>query len=222
MGSFLLILTTILIFWVLPLILGLNLATKKGITRKWMLFAIHPFFAWIGYLIISLKTPKRECPHCYNQIDTRADICSYCLTEVEPLNPLKKSKPLHTYLAILFGISFITSFFLILTFGIAKAFKDSWAYQEAWTRLENDPAAASFLGGSLENTKLGINGRTSEHRTSLSIPLKGAKGIGKMRIGAHQYDGQWYMDTLWLIDFGSGDTIDLSDQDSTLGKIQED
>lgn len=114
MGSFLLILTTILIFWILPLILGLNLATKKGITRKWMLFAIHPFSAWIGYLIISLKRPKRPCPCCDKKINTEAKVCSYCMEEIEPLSSPKQNNLIHTILAILIGLSIVVGF---LVFG---------------------------------------------------------------------------------------------------------
>lgn len=203
--------TLFLIFWILPLILGLRLASAKGITRKWMLFAIHPFFTWIGYLIIAVKDPKRECPHCYAKIDQRADICNQCLKESPPSEFKDRNKNGHIGLAIGLGPIVLVGFAAMLFYNINMSFKDSWAYQEAWTRIEMNPEAQSYLGGKWEASEWSMSGHSSGQATRLSIPLKGAESNGKILIGAHQNNSQWFMDTLWLIDFGSGDTLDLSD-----------
>lgn len=101
------------------------------------------------------------------------------------------------------------AFYLLLFNTISYGIKNSWAYSEAWDRIENEPKAKDYLGGSLKEDWL-FNGFTSSDSARYDIPINGAEGKGEVIIRAHKQKGNWQMDTLLLLDFNTGDTIDLN------------
>jgi hypothetical protein len=40
------------IIWILPIVLGVRAARRKGVSPHWMWFGVHPLGAWIAFLII--------------------------------------------------------------------------------------------------------------------------------------------------------------------------
>jgi hypothetical protein len=202
-----------LFFWILPLILGLRLAKKKGITRKWMLFGIHPFLAWIGYLVIAVSKAKRECPHCYAKINVQAEVCHICMRESAPQKEEDRHRNLHIGLAITSGPVVLIALFGIMMFQGLTMFKDSWVYEEAWKRMESSPQAQGFLGGNVKSNPLGGSQFSqSGNKMRLSMGLQGDSAEGKLIAAAHRSLETWYMDTLYLIDYSKLDTLDLSDE----------
>lgn len=53
--------TVILAAWILPVVLGLRLARRKGVSPHWMWFGLYPLAGWIPYLMIAARPP---CPSC--------------------------------------------------------------------------------------------------------------------------------------------------------------
>jgi len=41
--------------WIYPVLHGIEVAKRNGVSPKWMWFAIHPLLAWITYLIIRAR-----------------------------------------------------------------------------------------------------------------------------------------------------------------------
>lgn len=203
---------TFLIVWFAPLILGLNLAKRKRVNRNWMWFSVHPMLSWVGYLIVARKQLKVNCPECYSEIHPQARLCPYCSSKL-PENRYPSDSPkdgLHTTLALITGPLALTLFFTSFFINIANSIKDTWAYGEAWNRIENSQEAQGFLGGEMETSSF-VNGSFQSNRTSINFEVEGAKGLGKVIIGAHRELKTWSMDTLWIVDNTLGDTLDLSD-----------
>lgn len=46
--------------WLYPVLHGVKVAKRSGISPAWMWFGVHPLFGWITYLIIRAKAPKEE------------------------------------------------------------------------------------------------------------------------------------------------------------------
>ncbi len=201
-----------IIAWFGPLVLGLNLAKRKGVSRNWLWFSVHPFLSWIGYLVVARKELKVQCPECYSDIHPKARICPFCtsdLSESQQPEDLPNST-LHTTLALALGPLTWTIVILVFSASISSTFENSWAYGEAWNRIEESTESEHFLGGTIEKNGF-MSGHSSSNRTSLRFGVEGAEGAGKVIIGAHREFNSWRMDTLWIIDTFNYDTLDLSD-----------
>ena len=77
------LLIALIIFWLIPIILGTRAAKQKGISPYWMLFAIHPFFGWIAFIVIRFAIDRRTiCPECKEMVKMGASICKHCKTKI--------------------------------------------------------------------------------------------------------------------------------------------
>ena len=69
----------IFFLWVIPIWFGLKWAKIKGVSKLWMLFAIHPMLGWIAFLILRYGIdPRKQCDKCKESIKIEAQICRYC------------------------------------------------------------------------------------------------------------------------------------------------
>ena len=68
----------VLIFWVLPIYLGLRWARAKGYSPLWMLFGINPMGAWIAAAILQVCPPRERCVECQRFIRKDFEVCPYC------------------------------------------------------------------------------------------------------------------------------------------------
>jgi hypothetical protein len=68
----------IVLFWVLPIVLGVRIARRKKLSPLWMLFGIHPIGGWVGCLVLALARGKVECGSCGGYIKPNFRQCPYC------------------------------------------------------------------------------------------------------------------------------------------------
>lgn len=71
------------LFWLLPIILGVRTARRKGRSPHWMWFGLHPFAGWITYVVLCFLPPLKECPQCRESARADASICPHCRTRFE-------------------------------------------------------------------------------------------------------------------------------------------
>ena len=88
MGAFallhLLILSVIVgIFWVLPIILGIQAAQRKNYSPHWMWFGIHPIAGWIACIVLLCLPSRIRCPNCGGYVKVYFRICPYCHTGLD-------------------------------------------------------------------------------------------------------------------------------------------
>lgn len=69
---------SVLLFWVLPVWLGLRWAGRKGYSRLWMLFGLHPLGAWIAAAILQVLPPRSRCAGCDRFVRDDFSVCPYC------------------------------------------------------------------------------------------------------------------------------------------------
>lgn len=75
------ILFTILVMavgWVLPVILGVRFATRKGYSPHWMWFGLHPMGAWVTFIVMCCLPQRARCPACSQFVSPKYSICPYC------------------------------------------------------------------------------------------------------------------------------------------------
>ncbi len=68
------------ILWVLPVVLGVRWARRKGYSTLWMLFGLHPIGAWIVAAVMQLLPPRVRCSSCHQPFDQRFVRCPFCET----------------------------------------------------------------------------------------------------------------------------------------------
>ena len=68
----------VLLFWVLPVLLGIREARRKNRSPHWIWTAIYPVLAWIPYLVMRSLPELRICPQCAEKVNKNARICRYC------------------------------------------------------------------------------------------------------------------------------------------------
>jgi hypothetical protein len=78
------------LLWVLPIVLGVRLARRKGYSPAWMWFGIHPIGGWIAYIVFLALPARMQCINCGGFVATYFKLCPYCH---EPVRPAVK-KPL--------------------------------------------------------------------------------------------------------------------------------
>ena len=72
-------LALVALVWVLPIVLGIREAKRKGISPHWMWFGVNPLPGWIAYLIIKFKAKERtRCAACGAPLPPTANYCSVC------------------------------------------------------------------------------------------------------------------------------------------------
>jgi len=77
----------LLIFWALPVYLGVRWARKKGYSPLWMLFGLNPMGTWIAAAILQYLPPRERCVECQKFIRTDFDVCPYCRCDVLDFAP---------------------------------------------------------------------------------------------------------------------------------------
>ena len=87
-----------LVLWVVPIIVGISLGSRKG--RGGLGFALGIFLGWLGVLIIALTSPTAEarriealsygfaCPFCQEIVRQGATVCPHCQRDL-PSPPIR-------------------------------------------------------------------------------------------------------------------------------------
>ena len=68
----------VLIFWALPVWLGIRWAKAKGYSPLWMLFGLHPIGAWIAAAVIQVLPVRERCPECQDFVRADFNVCPHC------------------------------------------------------------------------------------------------------------------------------------------------
>jgi hypothetical protein len=89
-AELIIIITFLIIFWVVPGIIGALLAKNKG--RNPVGWFFLSAFLWIPIFVVILLPPAREvpgkyreCPSCKEFVKWRATICKHCGKELPPV-----------------------------------------------------------------------------------------------------------------------------------------
>ena len=73
----------IIVIWLIPIILGVRCAKRKGISPHWMWFGLYPFFGWIAYAIIFFSgSDFTKCPSCDSVCSRLSRFCLKCKAEI--------------------------------------------------------------------------------------------------------------------------------------------
>jgi len=73
-----LLIVGIVLFWALPVLLGVRWARQKGYSPLWMLFGIHPCGGWIAAFVMLLLPARILCLNCHQHFDPRFWRCPFC------------------------------------------------------------------------------------------------------------------------------------------------
>ena len=74
----LMMLGVIVLLWGLPILLGIQVAERKGYSPHWMWFGIHPVGGWVAFIVLSCLPPRIRCPACMQFISVKYRVCPYC------------------------------------------------------------------------------------------------------------------------------------------------
>jgi hypothetical protein len=107
----------------------------------------------------------------------------------------------------------VAGFVTVLLAFIEREIKSSPVFQTSVAMAQASPAVFETLGHPL-TVGWFVSGQLTEvtngsgHAT-LSIPIKGPKGTGKLRVEAGRRNGNWQISTLRFVNAGHDSTIDL-------------
>ena len=81
----------IVLFWVLPVTLGVCIARRRKLSPLWMLFGIHPIGGWVACLVLALSKGKVECAKCGGYVKPNFRQCPFCEQAMASPTPPKPS-----------------------------------------------------------------------------------------------------------------------------------
>ncbi len=64
--------------WILPIVLGVQAAKRNNRSPHWMWFGVHPFGAWIAYILLRFLPPGKQCSACGVKAGAGAKFCPSC------------------------------------------------------------------------------------------------------------------------------------------------
>ena len=215
-----------LAFWIVPVVLGIRAAVAKGVSPHWMWFGLHPFGAWIAFLVIRFGVRQRKrCPQCAETLLSHAKVCAYCGhpfdgSAHEMMPPSALSRRTWVILAgAAIGLVLIIGGFAWMTFAFASdAFSRSDAVREALARAQGSSALQARLGVPIAEGRI-VSGSISESgptgKADLDIPLIGPKGSGDLFATASKSAGVWSFTTLEFQAEDSSERLDLLKSDAS-------
>ncbi len=68
----------VVLFWVLPITLGVKILKRKGYSPYWMWFGVHPLAGWIMVIISASLRPRLRCEKCGGFVAHNFRLCPYC------------------------------------------------------------------------------------------------------------------------------------------------
>ncbi|GLH75072.1 hypothetical protein GETHLI_35750 [Geothrix limicola] len=68
----------VIIFWVVPIWLGIRIAHKRNRSALWMWFGVHPLGGWITYAVLACLPTLKNCPQCAEKVKENAKVCHFC------------------------------------------------------------------------------------------------------------------------------------------------
>lgn len=101
-----------------------------------------------------------------------------------------------------------------LIYKVSNSIKESEPYSNAFSLAEENTSVIKYLGEPLETDGIGntsykySNGDTS---ASLTIPISGPKGKGKIFVNGNKIDDEWQYDELYVLIKNTETKIDLLD-----------
>lgn len=218
----------VIVFWIIPVYLGIKTAKKKNISPHWMWIAIHPAFGWLAFIIVSVMKPKKVCSNCGETHKSYAVVCSYCKTPFDDASvPVhnetsgpgnvniadsEKKKDRLIVPGVVAAIGVITLFVFLLFTGINKAFTSSWAYEYALNTAQNSKEISDSIGkpviqkGFISGS-INITGNRGE--ADLVIPIEGSSGKGSLSLYAEKSNDEWKMLKLTFYNSETGEVIVL-------------
>lgn len=200
-------LLAILCLWVLPVYLGLKAARRNHRSPHWMWFGLHPFGAWIAFLVLQYSAPQKACSQCGERVKAHAKICPYCTTPFGEspapvvLSPSDKKKNWVVIAAVAVAGVVGLAGFTMFTMGLVNStFEDSGAYQQAIQKASTDSRIVELLGspiskGSMASGSISTAGDATGE-ADLSIPITGPKGNARLYASGKLHAGVWSWQTL--------------------------
>jgi hypothetical protein len=79
----------IVLFWVLPISMGVCIARRRKLSPLWMLFGIPPMAGWIACLVLALSKGKIECGKCGGYVKPNFRQCPFCEQAIASPTPPK-------------------------------------------------------------------------------------------------------------------------------------
>lgn len=207
----------LLAFWIVPVVLGIRAATAKGVSPHWMWFGLHPFGAWIAFLVIRFGVrPRKRCPQCSETLLSHAKLCAYCGHSFDGLVEHVPTPSRRTWLivvAVVGGFALFMGVFVLAIFAmISGTFDRSEVVRKALARAQSDATLQVSLGAPIEKHWT-ISGSINESGPSgnadLDIPLHGPKGSGDLFVVATKSADLWSFTTLEFQADGSSERVDL-------------
>lgn len=197
----------ILCLWVLPTVLGIQAAKRNHRSPHWMWFGVHPFGAWIAFLVLQFAAPQKACGQCGERVKAHARLCPYCMTpfpesqpplEASPTSPSRRWLPITG--VILAGALGLAGFFAFVFGLVDSSFAQSDVYRQAIQKAQADPRVVELLGspitrGSLTSGSISTTGDASGE-ADLSIAISGPKGSACLYASGKLHAGIWTFGTL--------------------------
>jgi hypothetical protein len=200
-------LTAILCLWALPIYLGIKAAKKNHRSPHWMWLGVHPFGAWIAFLVLQFAAPQKSCSKCGERVKAHAKLCPYCITPFEELptaqlpSPAEKKRKWVMISGVATaGVLGLAGFIMFTMNLVESSFKDSGAYQQAIQKASADARVVELLGspitgGSMSSGSISTSGDATGE-ADLSIPISGPKGSARLYASGKLHAGVWSWQTL--------------------------
>ncbi len=209
-----------LAFWIVPVVLGVRVAAAKGVSPHWMWFGLHPFGAWIAFLVIRFGVrPRKRCPQCAETLLSHAKTCAYCGHSFDDSKHEAEVPPVtsrRTWIvvgAVAVGFLLMMGAFAATAFTMASdGFDQSEVVRQALARAQSDATLQVRIGAPIEKGRMSsgtINDSGPSGSADLEIPLHGPKGHGDLYAVAAKSAGVWSFTTLAFQQEGSSERVDL-------------
>ena len=73
----------VIVFWVLPIVLGIRCARRKRYSPHWMWFGVHPLGGWCVFIVLTALPARRICGTCGGYVAEYFRLCPYCHASME-------------------------------------------------------------------------------------------------------------------------------------------
>jgi len=64
--------------WIAPPVIGAKKLERKGYSKHWLWFCLHPLSGWVMLYVVHKAKTKRKCPACCQFLEHTFKVCPFC------------------------------------------------------------------------------------------------------------------------------------------------
>jgi len=196
--------------WIVPIIIGANIARKKNYSPHWMWFGLYPGVGLVLCIVFACLSPRRVCPKCGKKINSAGSFCQFCGNQFLPeetkiddeKHSVRKMSDRKKIIIIVCSVFVVLFAFVLFVFSIVdSAFSNSMPFKQAIEAVKKDDECVAVLGDNVVRSG-SFSGSVSRDNNSgsadFSFGVKGDKGSGRVYLVSSCELGTWHFSKLYF------------------------